>query len=103
MTQKPIYIKPESDKIYISRGHDSNSNILSGVATLRNLTDKYLLYKAMLNKPQEYSANPACSFIVPNGKVEVTIKRFYTPDISTKGDFFLFKSYPVNEVITDVS
>lgn len=102
MEEKHVYIQSEYDKIYL-KPNDSTSNILSGVALLTNLTGKYLLYKAMLNKPKIYSANPACSFIAPNGKAEVIIKRFDSADISTKGDFFLFKAYPVDVVISNVS
>jgi len=97
-----MYFKIETDKINMSKSY-SQPNTYSGKVILTNLTSNYLIYKAMINKAKLYTANPACSFIAPNSQAEVQIKRLESTTTDVKGDYFLFKAYPVNQKINDVS
>lgn len=96
------YFKIETDKINLAKSY-SQPNTYSGKVVLVNLTSDFLIYKAMINKAKLYTANPSCSFIAPNSKAEVQIKRLESTSTDVKGDYFLFKAYPVNQRISDVS
>ena len=96
------YFEIDSSKIFLSKiNHQSNS--LQGKVKLKNITDKYLIFKIMINKPKVYTASPSCSFIAPNSSIEILIKRIESHSLNLKGDFFLFKAYPTLSSIKDVS
>lgn len=102
-SEELIYFKIDTDKIYLTRRREQNTNIISSTVTLVNLTDSYLLFKVYINKQKIYSTNPSTSFIPPRGKVDVTIKRQDTNEEVISGDTFKFAAYPTEEVVTDVS
>eukprot|EP00340_Litonotus_pictus_P007857 CAMPEP_0170524510 /NCGR_PEP_ID=MMETSP0209-20121228/9957_1 /TAXON_ID=665100 ORGANISM="Litonotus pictus, Strain P1" /NCGR_SAMPLE_ID=MMETSP0209 /ASSEMBLY_ACC=CAM_ASM_000301 /LENGTH=240 /DNA_ID=CAMNT_0010813227 /DNA_START=49 /DNA_END=768 /DNA_ORIENTATION=+ len=96
------YFQINTDKIYLNRKKDQSSSFYISTVTLQNNTDKYLLFKVYINKQKIYSTNPSTSFILPNDKIDVIIKRQETNEESLSGDIFMFSAYPVEETITDV-
>ena len=89
------YIKATTSKIILNKiREEQTSNLLSGVVRIENTTSNFLIYKVMFNKNTLYSAAPACSFIPPNGEIEILVKRFEESTMNTSNDLFLIKAYP---------
>lgn len=98
------YFTIDEDKIYLKKYSENNSIFYSSKATLRNITDKFLLVKVYVNKQKVYSTNPSTCYMEPQGSILINIRRQdFTEDNNVKEDIFMFSAYISDVEVKDVS
>ena len=99
----PIYFTTSTDKAYFKKKVESNVSTFQSFVTLKNSTDKYILFKVYINKKKMYSTSPSTSFIKPNGEMQVFLKRVDNGEENFNNEIIMFSGYPTDDVVTDVS
>jgi hypothetical protein len=99
----PIYFTATTDKAYFRKKNENNTITFQSYVTLKNNTDKYLLFKVYINKKKIYSTSPSTSFIKPNGEMQVFLKRVDNGEENFNNELIMFSGYPTDDVVTDVS
>lgn len=95
------YFELSTDLVTLEKEKGLKQTMLTSSVTLTNLTDKFLLFKVYINKPQGfYSINPSTSFIGPKDKINISIKRIEGDE---GNETFLFSAYPSDIEISSVS
>jgi len=97
------YFKTDQDKIYLTKKTDLVPVQFCSTLNVINNTDKYLIFKVYINKQKVYSTNPSTSYIIPNGKAEINIKRQDHGETSISDEIFLISGYPIDQKIDNVS
>ena len=99
----PKYFKTDQDKIYLTKKTDLVPVQYWSTLNLINNTDEYLIFKVYINKQKIYSTSPSTSYIEPNKKTEIIIKRQDLGETNISDEIFMISAYPIDEKLESVS
>lgn len=77
-----------------------NKSFLESKIKVKNLTNKYVIFKLFNNNANLYSVKPSKSFLPPKETKEIYIKRF-SKEVFRKPEIFMLMFYSIDKIINN--